>query len=135
MNCTGIQGQTALDFYLSLSSREDPTQCRGPLVYLSLGKGVGSRMMEALEIVEKEDIVENAYICRLENGLGKFASCSAHWLDISAISYVVGASLGRADFKQIAEAIKQMVCSGNDWDYRELDNYLRTSRMTNVDPE
>lgn len=129
MICTGIQGQTALDFYLTLVTRTSTDQCMGPIAYLELARSVAERLMSAMEAVGKEDIIGNAYITRMVNSSNRalFGSCAAHWLDISSITSVIGAAAHRSDLVSIGRSLSLHVCEQLGWDYRELDNYMRSA--------
>jgi hypothetical protein len=129
MICTGTQGQTALDFYLSLMSRTGIEDCRGPIVYLQLAKPVVVRITAAMEAVGKEQVVNNAFITRMANDpeMALFGSCAGHWLDISAVTSVVGSSLHRSDLISIGRSLALQLCAQAGWDHRELDNYMKSA--------
>lgn len=124
MNCIGVQGITALDFHLSMSSRLSPEDCRGPLVYLDLSDEVTNRVAFALATVDKVHLLHRAVVGATDKGEARCGSCVAHWLDISAITSVVGQSLQRRDLHLVANIMMKQVCSTVGWDYRELSNFL-----------
>lgn len=126
MICTGVQGQSALEFYLSLFSRKGTADCRGPVIYLELSKDIAAKIFASLTIVDKVELVENAYISRMLNRpKALFGSCAGHWLDMSVICSAVGFKLEREDLQLIGDGLKSNVCTAAEWDFKELDNYLR----------
>lgn len=129
MICTGIQGQTALDFYLTLMSRNKLEDCRGPIVYLELAKTVVERIVAALSALEQERVINNAYITRMVSNpeMALFGSCAAHWLDISSLTSIVGAQIKRNDLVSIGRSLSLHLCEQAGWDHRELDNYMRSA--------
>jgi len=129
MICTGIQGQTALDFYLTLMSRNKIDDCRGPIVYLELAKPVVERIVAALSALDQERIVNNAYITRMVSNpdMALFGSCAAHWLDISSLTSIVGAKIHRSDLITIGRSLSLHLCEQAGWDHRELDNYMKSA--------
>jgi len=129
MICTGVQGQTALDFYLTLSSREKMEDCRGPIVYLELAKPIVETVVAAMSAIGAEKIINNAYITRMVSNpqMALFGSCAAHWMDISSTMSVVGSHLRRSDLISIGRSLFLHMCEQVDWDSRELDNYMRSA--------
>jgi hypothetical protein len=126
MHCTGIQGQTVLDFYLSLSTRQVPTDCRGPLIYMDMSETATRKVAQVLTMVNQKSLISNAYIATITNTLAKFGACAAHWLDMSAITTIIGSRMHREDYAVIGHVLAVELCDQAGWDYRELDNYLRS---------
>lgn len=126
MNCIGIQGQSVLDFYLSLNSRSSPEDCRGPLVYLDLIEPVMERVAQAAASAGKEYLAYNLMIAPTEEDDIRCGSCAAHWIDISAVCVVIGRMMGREDIRLIGHGLINQMCDSLDWDGKELDNYLRS---------
>lgn len=124
MNCTGLQGITVLEFHLSLSSRTSPADCRGPIVYLDLSEQVIDRLTTALLAVGMHELLQEAVVAATSKGEVRCGSCAAHWMDIAAITSVVGQKSQRRDFHLIANMLMKQVCDTLHWDYRELSNYM-----------
>jgi hypothetical protein len=133
MHCKGVQGQTLLDFYLSLSERQVPTDCCGPLIYMEMPGTVVQKVAQVLSLVDKKELIANAYIASITNNSAKFGSCAAHWLDMSAITTVIGARLYRNDLSLIGHSLAVLLCEQAGWDYKELDNYLRSKVVAGWD--
>ena len=126
MICTGTEGLTALDFYLSLSGRVDHTICHGPIVYLELNERVADILLRNLSSMGLSEKIENAYISRKSQEVGVFGSCMGHWIDIVAISVETGRQNHDHTLQYVGDSIYKAVCAQAKWDHKELDNYLQS---------
>lgn len=131
MICTGYEGQTALDFYLTLKSRKEVIECRGPIVYLKLNSSVANRLSWAASTIGVEGLVTKAFITLVEDDLALFGSCMGHWTDISSIAFAIGEQTGRLDVRTVGDRVFRECCNVLGWDYRELDNYLHSLDLPN----
>ena len=134
MICTGHQGITALDFYLSLTDRECQHACRGPLVYLRLNTVTAEKMLEGSAAVGMADEFSNTFISETRDGSGAFGACMAHWVDLSTSIAAVGDGMGRKDLSYVGEELFKTACRIAGWDFKEVYNYLQ-SYGTGVEEE
>lgn len=131
MTCQESDGKTVLDFYLSLSSRESPKDCRGPIVSLALANPIVSSVFKACETLGQEYLVSSSVVDKADQYRTNMSACMGHWLSMCAITSVVGSKEDRKDYLVVANGLMITLCGSIDWDYKELDNFLRSYNIDN----
>lgn len=125
MICTGTEGMSTLDFYLSLVPR-NMAECKGPLAYIQINDQGSMIMAHAAQHLESplQSIIIDSYITGVNNGKSLFGSCMGHWVDICAAVDVVGKHLAEPSMERFSSILFRRVCKEAGLDQRELDNYL-----------
>jgi hypothetical protein len=92
-------------------------------VYLDLSEQVMDRIATAVLAIGKPEMLQDAVVGTTKTEV-RCGSCAAHWLDLAAVTSIVGQNHQRRDLHLVANIVMKQMCATLGWDYRELSNYM-----------
>lgn len=121
--CEGVpaKSQTELEFIYSLWSREG-SQCRGPLVSLTLRNYALKEVLAALDLLDASDVLLRMATEPVTETDGKFQMCAAHWYDVTQAVAGMAEAKKQPIWDQLSASLFMIVSRASGWDFREMRN-------------
>lgn len=121
-------GQTEFEFFQQIREYPDVLICCGPLTQMGFTNYSAKSFAKALvEIGCSPDYLDLFDHEVLDSGHLSYIMCAKHWITHSQGVAKISHSTGNDDWEQLAYYIFRVTCMTNEWDYKELVNYVSTS--------
>lgn len=126
MACEPTPERGELDFVQALLSRQNFSECRGPLLVLILKRF----SLFQLELMCSSTMVSDRLWGGYQPGVRDvYQLCAAHWVDIATVAGYNARSSGRADWQSEALGLLRAVCEAASWDVKEISNMFAWQRQ------
>ena len=122
-----VTKQTEFDFFQQLKGVSALNQCCGPITTLGFTPNtmiVFARALEQLKVPDNYlDVFEHTVVDSTHILINM---CARHWIRHAVTLGELGQSDKNEDLVDLAEMIYQYTCVTNEWDYKEILNYMST---------
>lgn len=129
MGChnSGQPGQTEFDFFQELQKSPEILICAGPLTQIGMTGIALTEMKRALVRVGCSDDYLDLYDHEvLDSGHMSLTMCAKHWIHHAKGIGTIAAEVNNDTWEQLAYYIFRVTCLSNEWDYKEILNYVKT---------
>lgn len=127
MSCIDtVEGkQTEFDFYRQLMASNEATQCCGHKVSISFSRPVMTSFLQFIISSGKHpDYLDRFEPVMIGSSHMSLTMCARHWLQHSDLLHTASHVADRDDWNDLSYYIFKVTCSLNDWDAKELSNYI-----------
>lgn len=130
MSCqTSAEGvQTEFEFFQQLTDHPDVLICCGPLTQIGFtGYSVTTFAKALVQIGCSSDYLDLFDHEVLDSGHLSYIMCAKHWIRHSQGVAKISHAAGNPEWEQLAYYIFRVTCMANEWDYKEIVNYVSTA--------
>jgi len=129
MPCTETvaRGQKEYDFFAQMTMDTNRLACCGPITTLAFGGPALEHLLLALQQIGMDEGYLDAFNAEVVDS--EFVSaqmCAKHWIMHSRTIGALALHTEEQTQAEIAYYIYMLVCVANDWDNKEISNYLKT---------
>lgn len=124
-----IERQNEFEFFQQLLEHMSAPECCGPVNRIGftqsslIALAVGIRQLG----LDEDEFLAQFEPVKIDSGTESFAMCSKHWIVFSKYIGTEAVKIKNEALGQLAYYIFRVVCLNNDWDYKEVLNYIKTA--------
>ncbi len=123
----GLEKQTEFEFFQQLQRNPDVLICAGPLTQIGFVTPALTEMTQALvRIGCSQDYLDLYEQEVLDSGHMSLKMCAKHWVHHAKGIGTIAVELNNDTWEQLAYFIFRVTCLTNDWDYKEVLNFVKT---------
>lgn len=120
--------QTEFEFFQQLTDYPDAIICCGPLTQIGFTGHSVTAFAKALERIgcspDYLDLFDHEV---LDSGHLSYIMCAKHWIKHSQGVAKISHTANNSEWEQLAYYIFRVTCMVNEWDYKEIVNYVSTA--------
>jgi hypothetical protein len=121
------EGQSEYEFFQQELNHPHTDYCCGPLIPLGFVNPALSHFFHALMALGADyDYLDNFELALIDSKIVLVTMCSRHWFKHSGAIGTLAEKQNNGDWMEISYYIFKLVCLTNNWDYKEMTNYIQT---------
>jgi hypothetical protein len=117
--------QSEFEFFQQLNNLQ--SNCAGPLTIIAFTQAslaaITSALLKSGQGLGYLDSYQHEV---LDSSHSSFIMCAKHWIETTQKIGKVGVEFNNEIWLQLSFYIFRVLCLTNDWDYKEIVNYLKT---------
>jgi hypothetical protein len=120
-------GQKEYEFFVQMAKQSEIELCSGPVTTLGFtGPALKCFLTTLDELGMGEGYLDAFNVEVVDSELVSVQMCPKHWILHSRAIGALALSRDDDDFGQLAYYMFRLTCMANQWDHKEIANYLKT---------